>query len=52
MASLLAKFRIDYADLQLVPDITAKPSQSTTDFFTSFIEKFQSKGDGTPESGK
>lgn len=43
MASLLAKFRIDYTDLQLIPDITAKPMESTTNFFNSLIEEFRHK---------
>lgn len=51
MASLLAKFRIDYTDLQLIPDITAKPKQSTTEFFSSLIEEFRSNDD-CPETGK
>nr|CAD7194894.1 unnamed protein product [Timema douglasi] len=29
MASLLAKFRIDYSDLKIIPDITKKPQDST-----------------------
>ncbi|KAJ8973377.1 hypothetical protein NQ317_007190 [Molorchus minor] len=41
MASLLAKFRIDYTDLQVVPDITAKPQQSTEKYFDSLIADFR-----------
>lgn len=52
MASLLAKFRIDYTDLQIVPDITAKPMDPTRNFFESLIEEFKCKGEGTPENGK
>lgn len=44
MASLLAKFRIDYTDLQVVPDITAKPQESTQIFFDSLIADFRIEG--------
>lgn len=41
MASLLAKFRIDYSDLQLVPDVTNKPQESTNQFFETLISSFR-----------
>ncbi|XP_018323226.1 bumetanide-sensitive sodium-(potassium)-chloride cotransporter isoform X2 [Agrilus planipennis] len=41
MASMLAKFRIDYSDLQIVPDITNKPTESTQQFFDSLIADFR-----------
>lgn len=41
MASLLAKFRIDYSDLNVVPDISSKASDSTQDFFESLISGFR-----------
>ncbi|XP_017777968.1 PREDICTED: solute carrier family 12 member 2 [Nicrophorus vespilloides] len=41
MASLLAKFRIDYSDLQVVPDITSKPAEQTQQFFDSLIADFR-----------
>ncbi|XP_058839073.1 bumetanide-sensitive sodium-(potassium)-chloride cotransporter-like isoform X2 [Topomyia yanbarensis] len=40
MASLLAKFRIDYSDLKLLPDVTKKPEQSTVNFFKGLIKDF------------
>lgn len=40
MASLLAKFRIDYSDLQLIPDITKKAQESTVQFFNELIKDF------------
>lgn len=40
MASLLSKFRIDYSDLQLIPDITKKPQESSTQFFQNLIKDF------------
>lgn len=41
MASLLAKFRIDYSDLQVVSDITSKPKDTTRNFFESLISDFR-----------
>ncbi|XP_055540549.1 bumetanide-sensitive sodium-(potassium)-chloride cotransporter isoform X1 [Wyeomyia smithii] len=40
MASLLAKFRIDYSDLKLLPVVTKKPEQSTVSFFKGLIKDF------------
>lgn len=42
MASLLAKFRIDYSDLKLLPDITKKPKEETVQFFEDLIKDFKS----------
>ncbi|XP_011179671.1 bumetanide-sensitive sodium-(potassium)-chloride cotransporter isoform X2 [Zeugodacus cucurbitae] len=42
MASLLSKFRIDYSDLTLIPDITKKPQETTTAFFNELIKDFVS----------
>ncbi|KAG5893046.1 hypothetical protein JTB14_014826 [Gonioctena quinquepunctata] len=52
MASLLAKFRIDYTDLQVVPDITSKPKENTQTFFDLLIADFRSYGESNSESGK
>lgn len=41
MASLLAKFRIDYSDLKVIPDITKKPKETTVAFFDSLISEFK-----------
>lgn len=52
MASLLAKFRIDYSDLQVVPDITSKPLECTQQFFDSLIAEFRKPENlDDPESG-
>lgn len=40
MASLLAKFRIDYSDLQLITDITKKPQESTVQYFNTLVKDF------------
>lgn len=37
MASLLAKFRIDYSDLRVIPDITKVPKDETVSFFEELI---------------
>lgn len=41
MASLLAKFRIDYSDLKVIPDITKRPKESTIAFFEDLISSFR-----------
>lgn len=51
MASLLAKFRIDYSDLQVVADITNKPSDGTQQFFESLIADFRSTGNDDNADG-
>ncbi|CAH1173712.1 unnamed protein product [Phaedon cochleariae] len=50
MASLLAKFRIDYADLQVIPDITAKPQEQTQTYFESLMAEFRSRNGTNNES--
>uniref|UniRef100_A0A0A9WLJ8 Bumetanide-sensitive sodium-(Potassium)-chloride cotransporter n=1 Tax=Lygus hesperus TaxID=30085 RepID=A0A0A9WLJ8_LYGHE len=40
MASLLSKFRIDYSDLKVIPDITKKPMDETNAFFDQLIKNF------------
>lgn len=52
MATLLAKFRIDYQDLRVIPDITKKPQDTTQSFFNSLIAEFSMpEVDGDPDSG-
>lgn len=41
MASLLAKFRIDYSDLKVIPDITKKPQDETAAMFESIIKELK-----------
>ncbi|KAL1488426.1 hypothetical protein ABEB36_014899 [Hypothenemus hampei] len=41
MASLLAKFRIEYSDLQIVPDIMKPASDATQNFFQNLIADFK-----------
>lgn len=47
MASLLAKFRIDYSDLQLISDITKKPQESTIRYFKDMIKEFMQPDEET-----
>jgi solute carrier family 12 sodium/potassium/chloride transporter 2 len=50
MASLLSKFRIDYSDLILLPDImNKKPEESTVAFFDDLIKNFISPNDSSDE---
>lgn len=49
MAGLLAKFRIDYSDLKLLPDITKKASDSTYKFFGDLIKEFKANEDDGDE---
>lgn len=41
MAGMLAKFRIDYSDLQIVSNVSSKPQDTTQRFFDSLIEGFR-----------
>jgi len=43
MASLLSKFRIDYSDLTVIPDVTMKAGNASRALFESLIKDF--KGD-------
>jgi solute carrier family 12 sodium/potassium/chloride transporter 2 len=38
MASLLSKFRIDYSDLKVIPDVTKKPLDESVTYFESIIK--------------
>lgn len=39
MAALLAKFRIDFSDVIVIPDVTKKALGSTQDEFSTLIDK-------------
>lgn len=45
MASLLAKFRIDYSDLMIIPEITKKAGEKTVAFFEELIKDQTVKDD-------
>lgn len=49
MASLLAKFRIDYSDLMIIPEITKKAGEKSVAFFEELIKDQTVKDDD--ESG-
>ncbi|CAL8122036.1 unnamed protein product [Orchesella dallaii] len=44
MAEMLAKFRIDYSDLIMIPDYNRKPQETTQRFFDNMIAPFRSEG--------
>jgi solute carrier family 12 (sodium/potassium/chloride transporter), member 2 len=53
MASLLAKFRIDYSDLTLIPEITKKPEDSSISYFDRLIADFTvPENPDDPDSGE
>jgi len=41
MAALLSKFRIDYSDLTIIPDITKRAEETTRTFFNGIIKDFK-----------
>lgn len=41
MASLLSKFRIDYSDLKVIPDITKSPQDETVKSFEAMIKELK-----------
>lgn len=43
LASLLSKFRIDFQDVTVLPDITKKPKEYSTREFEYMVEKFREK---------
>lgn len=49
MASMLSKFRIDYSDLKLIPDITKKPLDSSVAFFESLIQDLRTTDEDEKE---
>ncbi|CRK92474.1 CLUMA_CG006045, isoform C [Clunio marinus] len=50
MASLLSKFRIDFSDLILLPDIIKKPEEKTVNFFNGLIKEFLATTDDDEET--
>ncbi|XP_046400819.1 solute carrier family 12 member 3-like isoform X1 [Ischnura elegans] len=50
MAALLSKFRIDYSDVIVLPDITKKAKEETKKEFEALIEPFRVKGSDIDES--
>ena len=51
MAALLAKFRIDYSDVIVIPDITKKAQDSTKKEFDTLIEPFRVPSDCPSSDG-
>jgi len=44
IASLLAKFRIDYSDLLVITDLMRKPHEETLAFYNALIKSYKPKG--------
>lgn len=44
IASLLAKFRIDYSDLLVITDLMRKPHEETLAFYDALIKSYKPKG--------
>ena len=51
LAQLLSKFRIDYSDLIVIPDITKKAKEETKKEFESLIANFREKENSPETSG-
>lgn len=47
MASLLAKFRIDYSALKVISGISKPAQKQTVSFFESLIQEFMEADDST-----
>lgn len=47
MAALLNKFRIDYSDVTVIPDVVKAPQETTKQAFNEIIAKFRLKDDGS-----
>lgn len=45
MAALLSRFRIDYSDVFVIPDLAKKPQKDTIQAFEEFIAPFRSPAD-------
>lgn len=52
LASLLAKFRIQYSDLIVITDIMTKAKDSTREFFEGLIREYRKTNDGILDDGK
>jgi len=46
MAGLLSKFRIDYSDLKIIPDVNKQPSDGTKSFFDKVVTGIKKDGTG------
>ena len=47
MAALLSKFRIDYSDVIVVPDVGKRAKDETKEEFKAMIEKYKNPKDGS-----
>ncbi|XP_041980816.1 bumetanide-sensitive sodium-(potassium)-chloride cotransporter [Aricia agestis] len=51
MASLLSKFRIDYSALEMIPDVSKKPKESTLAYFDKLIAPYMTTDDSNDPTG-
>jgi len=51
IASLLAKFRIDYSDLLVITDLMRKPHEETLAFYDALIKSYKPKGPNSENDG-
>ena len=50
MAALLSKFRIDYSDVTVIPDVQKSPRKETKEKFNEMISKFRIQPEDTTDS--
>jgi solute carrier family 12 sodium/potassium/chloride transporter 2 len=51
LASLLSKFRIEYADLIIITDVMAKAKESTREFFDNLVKEYKKNNEFTTDEG-
>lgn len=51
MAELLCKFRIDFSDVVMIPDVTRRPREESLRDFNNLISKFKVLPAGGTEGG-
>lgn len=52
MAALLSRFRIDYSDVYVIPDLAKKPNQNTIREFEELISPFRINTDENAEESQ
>jgi hypothetical protein len=52
LASLLAKFRIEYADLVIITDVMTKAKESTREYFDGLLKEYKKTNDDIMDEGK
>ncbi len=52
LASLLAKFRIEYSDLIVITDVMAKAKESTREFFDGLLKEYRKNNEDIMDDGE